>query len=70
MTYPPSPFPRKWVTQVQPLTRLPIVDSLPSWGPRGSVAPRNVRSGARQQFGFAVQLRRHGRYAEFPAEAA
>ncbi len=69
-TYPPTPFPRKGVTSVQPRwARLPVVDSLPPRGPRGSAAPRNVRSGARQQFGFTVQLRRHGRYAEFPAES-
>ncbi len=30
-TYPPSPFPRKGVTEVQPLTRLPVDDLLPPW---------------------------------------
>ncbi len=83
-TYPPTPFPRKGVTKVQPLrpegpAKPPRRSTLgvrgfdvagfsPPWGPRGSVVPRNVRSGARHQFGFTVQLRRHGRYAEFPAE--
>lgn len=66
--FPLAPFPRKGVTKVQPLRGIRIVDFSPPWGPRGSVAPRNVRGGARQQFGFTVQLRRHGRYAEFPAE--
>ena len=69
-TYPPPPFPWKGVTIVQPhKARLPVDGLPPPWGLRESVAPRNVRSGARQQFGFTVQLRRHGRYAEFPAEA-
>ena len=67
--YPLSPFPWKGITTVQlRKAQLPGSDLLPPWGPRGSIAPRNVRSGARQQFGFTVQLRRHGRYAEFPAE--
>ena len=28
---PPAPFPKKGVTKVQPLTRLPGFDSLPPW---------------------------------------
>ncbi len=31
--FPPTPFPRKGVTTVQPLTRLPNSDSLSPWGP-------------------------------------
>ena len=31
-TFPPSPFPWKGVTCVQPLARLPNIDSLPPWG--------------------------------------
>jgi len=69
-TYPPSPFPRKGVTLVQPLRGFRVIDLMPRWGPRGNVAPRNVRSGALPQFGSTVQLRGHGRYAEFLAEAS
>jgi hypothetical protein len=68
--FPPPPFLRKGVTDVRGHGPLRLVDLLPPCGPRESVAPRNVRSEARQQFGFTVQLRRHNRYAEFPAEAA
>ena len=69
-THPLTPAPRAEATTVRRLRLLHVADLPPPWGPRESVAPRNVRSGARQQFGFTVQLRRHGRYAEFPAEAA
>jgi hypothetical protein len=68
--FPPPPFLRNGVTDVRGQSPLRLVDLLPPCGPRGSVAPRNVRSKARQQFGFTVQLRRQGRYAELPAEAA
>jgi len=30
--FPPAPFPRKGVTVVQPLTRLPVNGLLPLWG--------------------------------------
>ena len=31
-TYPPSPFPRKGVTTVQPLRGFRVADSSPPWG--------------------------------------
>jgi len=68
---PPAPPSQKGgVTRVQPLRGFRFVDTLPPSEPRGSVVPRNVRSKARQQFGSTAQLRRHGRFAEFRAEAA